>query len=135
MYTHTTYIYIYIYKTDNNFKYILTNIKCRKQLGLYDNNVEVTSSGVKGKSINMVEYQQIMVKTYIYMFDFRPQDSRVCATEATSSRASWTRKRTVSTNLSMCVCMYTCTCICMNLAKNTSNKQNIWIYVRMYICM
>lgn len=50
-------------KTDNNFKYILKNIKCKKQLGLYNNNVEVTSSGITGKSINMVEFQQIMVKT------------------------------------------------------------------------
>ena len=49
-------------KIDNNFKYILKNIKCKKQLGLYED-IEVTSLGNKGKSINMVEYQQIMVKT------------------------------------------------------------------------
>lgn len=50
-------------KIDNNFKYVIKNISCRKQLGLYYTSIEITSQGITSEYLNMIDYQQIIIKT------------------------------------------------------------------------
>ena len=59
-YAQNTYTFT---KIDPNFKYILKNIKCKKLLGLYNQTVEITSIGITSQYLNMVDYQQIIIKT------------------------------------------------------------------------
>jgi hypothetical protein len=49
-------------KIDPNFRYIFNNIRCRKMIGLNEN-TEITSQGITGNFLNMVDYQQIVIKT------------------------------------------------------------------------
>lgn len=49
-------------KTNNNFKYFIKNIKCSKALNI-SNNTEITTLGVQTNYINLVEYQQVIIKS------------------------------------------------------------------------
>ncbi len=53
----------YTFTKTNNLYYItIKNIKCMKQLGLYQD-TEITTQGVNGSFVNMVDYSQIIVKS------------------------------------------------------------------------
>lgn len=53
----------YTYKLTNiYYKYYIENIKCSKALGIY-NTKEITIAGITGNYVNMIEYQQIIIKT------------------------------------------------------------------------
>jgi len=59
-YAQNTYTYT---KIDENFKYIFKNIKCKKLLGLFNETVEITTNGITSQYLNMVDYQQVIIKT------------------------------------------------------------------------
>lgn len=50
-------------KTDANFKYIFKNINCTKLIGLANTPTEITTVGITSSYLNMVDYQQIIIKT------------------------------------------------------------------------
>lgn len=62
-------------KTNNNFKYYIKNIKCTKALNL-PNNTEITSQGIVTDYINLVEYQQVIIKSDLIYQDLN-QDNIV----------------------------------------------------------
>lgn len=47
---------------NTTYRYYIKNIKCKKQLGLYVD-WQITTSGITGSFINMVDYSQIIVKS------------------------------------------------------------------------
>lgn len=49
-------------KTNLSYIYTIKNIKCGKQIGIYDD-TEITSIGTTGSFVNMVDYSQIIVKS------------------------------------------------------------------------
>lgn len=49
-------------KTNTNFKYFIKNITCNKALNI-PNNIEITSEGIQTSYINLVEYQQVIIKS------------------------------------------------------------------------
>lgn len=49
-------------KTDTTYRYYIKNIKCSKQIGISET-TEITALGIKGSYVNMVDYQQIILKT------------------------------------------------------------------------
>lgn len=64
----------YTFKNLNiNYVYIIADIKCMKQLGLYEV-TEITTSGISGSFINMVDYSQIIVKSDL-MYNDLNQDN------------------------------------------------------------
>jgi hypothetical protein len=62
-------------KTNNNFNYFIKNIKCGKALNLSDN-TEITLQGITTNYINLVEYQQIIIKSDLIYEDLN-QDNIV----------------------------------------------------------
>jgi len=64
-YHNNTYTLI---KNNSNFRYYIKNIKCSKSLGL-STTTEVTLLGINTAFINMVEYQQIIVKSDLSYHD------------------------------------------------------------------
>jgi len=61
--------------TNSNFKYIIKNIRCAKALNI-PNNTEITLAGVRTNYINLVEYQQIIIKSDLIYQDLN-QDNIV----------------------------------------------------------
>ena len=62
-------------KTNSNFRYYIKNIKCSKALNITDN-TEITSQGIQTNYINLVEYQQIIIKSDLIYQDLN-QDNIV----------------------------------------------------------
>lgn len=58
-YHNNTYTFI---KTNSNNRYYIKNINCPKSLGL-STDTEITLQGINSTFINMVEYQQIIIKS------------------------------------------------------------------------
>jgi len=50
-------------KLDAGFKYILKNINCTKLIGLANTPIEITTIPITSTYLNMVDYQQIIIKT------------------------------------------------------------------------
>jgi hypothetical protein len=50
-------------KADTNFKYYIKNVKCSKLIGISSTTEIIASPGVSGVYVNMVNYQQIILKT------------------------------------------------------------------------
>lgn len=62
-------------KTNSNFRYYIKNIKCSKALNIQDN-TEITSQGIETGYINLVEYQQVIIKSDLIYQDLN-QDNIV----------------------------------------------------------
>ena len=62
-------------KTNSNFKYYIKNIKCSKALNILDN-TEITLIGIQTGYINLVEYQQVIIKSDLVYQDLN-QDNIV----------------------------------------------------------
>ena len=62
-------------KTNNNFNYFIKNITCSKALNI-PNNTQITSQGITSGYINLVEYQQIIIKSDLIYEDLN-QDNIV----------------------------------------------------------
>lgn len=58
-YGSNTYSFVSI---DTNYRYYIKNINCSKLIGIYSQ-IEITSTPYTGSYINMVNYQQILLKT------------------------------------------------------------------------
>lgn len=62
-------------KTNTNFNYFIKNIKCSKALNIPDN-TQITTQGITTGYINLVEYQQIIIKSDLIYEDLN-QDNIV----------------------------------------------------------
>lgn len=65
-----TYTFI---NNNATYRYYIKNIKCKKQLGLYED-WQITTSGITSSFINMKEYSQIIVKSDL-MYNDLNQDN------------------------------------------------------------
>ena len=65
-------------KTDTNYRYYIKNIKCSKFIGI-SASTEITTTGVKSSYVNMVDYQQVIIKSDLVYQDLN-QDN-ICFVE------------------------------------------------------
>lgn len=59
-YASNTYTFV---KTDSTYRYFIKNIKCSKLIGISSTTELIASPGITGSYVNMVNYQQIVLKT------------------------------------------------------------------------